>query len=124
MVGTADDMLRFFEAMRTDGGGILKPETLAEMRRDRIGASAQSDGPGWGFGLGWAVLADPAADASPQAPGTLQWGGAYGHNWFIDPANGLTVLTLTNTALEGMWGQFKTDIRKAAYADIVGTLAA
>ncbi len=124
MIGTADDMLRFFEAMRTDGGGILKPETLADMRRDRIGASAQSDGPGWGFGLGWAVLADPAAEASPQAPGTLQWGGAYGHNWFIDPENGLTVLTLTNTALEGMWGQFKTDIRKAAYADFVGTLAA
>ncbi|GLQ57128.1 serine hydrolase domain-containing protein [Devosia nitrariae] len=117
MVGRAADMLKFFEAMRTGGGGILKPETVAEMRRDRGGAAAQSDGPGWGFGLGWGVLADPAADGSPQAPGTLQWGGAYGHNWFIDPVNRLTVLALTNTALEGMWGQFKRDIRDAVYEE-------
>lgn len=120
MVGTADDMLKFFEAMRTGGGGILRPDTVTEMSRDRVGAAAQSDGPGWGFGLGWAVLADPSADALPQAPGTLAWGGAYGHNWFIDPVNKLTVLALTNTALEGMWGQFKRDIREAVYDEFVG----
>ena len=118
MVGTPHDMLRFFEAMRTDGGGILRPDTLQEMMRDRVGPAAQSDGPGWGFGLGWAVLADPKADDSPQAPGTLQWGGAYGHNWFIDPANRLTVVAMTNTALEGMWGRFKRDVRNAVYADL------
>jgi CubicO group peptidase (beta-lactamase class C family) len=112
-------MLRFFEAMRTRSGGILRPETIDLMMQDRIGAQAESDGPGWGFGLGWAVLADPTAAGSPQTPGTLQWNGAYGHNWFIDPANRLTVVALTNTALEGMWGRFKGDIQKAAYADLV-----
>lgn len=118
MVGTANDMLRFFEAMRTGGGGILRPDTLAAMRQDRVGGEAGSDGPGWGFGLGWAVLADPRGEATPQPPGTLQWGGAYGHHWFIDPVNGLTVLALTNTALEGMWGRFKHDVRHAVYADL------
>jgi CubicO group peptidase (beta-lactamase class C family) len=118
MVGSPGDMLRFFEAMRTGGSGILSPDTLATMMRDRVGGQAQSDGPGWGFGLGWAVLADPKGEASPQAPGTLQWGGAYGNNWFVDPANRLTVVAMTNTALEGMWGRFKFDIRHAVYADL------
>jgi CubicO group peptidase (beta-lactamase class C family) len=118
MVGSPDDMLRFFEAMRTGASGILSPDTLAAMMRDRVGPQAQADGPGWGFGLGWAVLADPEANGSPQAPGTLQWVGAYGNNWFVDPANRLTVVVMTNTALEGMWGRFKRDIRDAVYADL------
>ena len=41
--------------------------------------------------------------------------GAYGHNWFIDRANGLSVVALTNTAFEGMGGAFPTDIRNAVY---------
>ena len=65
---------------------------------------AQAEGPGWEFGFGGAVLIDPKAAGTPQAPGTLQWNGAYGHKWFIDPANALTVVALTNTAFEGMIG--------------------
>jgi CubicO group peptidase (beta-lactamase class C family) len=42
----------------------------------------------------------------------------HGHNWFIDPANHLTVVAMTNTALEGMWGRFKRDVRNAVYADL------
>ena len=43
-------------------------------------------------------------------------GGVYGHSWFIDPVNGLTVVALTNTTLEGMWGKFTVDLREAIYA--------
>lgn len=46
----------------------------------------------------------------------LQWGGAYGHSWFIDRANGLSLVALTNTAFEGMSGAFPADIRNAVYA--------
>jgi hypothetical protein len=41
--------------------------------------------------------------------------GASGHKWFIDSANELTVLTLSNTAFEGMIGRFPVDVRNAVY---------
>lgn len=115
MAGTAADILTFLEMIRTGGATILKPETVTEMMRDQVGPQAQTQGPGWGFGYGWAVLVEPAAAATPQAKGTLQWGGVYGHNWFVDAANGLSVVILTNTAFEGMIGRFVTDVRDAVY---------
>jgi len=115
MVGTARDLLAFLEAIRTGGAPILSRASVAAMARDQVGAQAATQGPGWGFGYGWAVLDDPAAAATPQSAGTLQWGGAYGHSWFVDPARRLTVVALTNTAFEGMSGRFVTDIRNAAY---------
>jgi CubicO group peptidase (beta-lactamase class C family) len=115
MVGTAGDVLRFLEAIRTGGGPILKPATVRAMMTDQVGPQAQTQGPGWGFGFGWAVLDDPAPTKTPQAAGTIQWGGAYGHSWFVDPANRLTVVALTNTAFEGMSGAYPTEIRDAVY---------
>lgn len=115
MAGTADDLLTFLEAIRTGGGPILKPETVATMMRDHVGPQAETQGPGWGFGYGGAVLADPAPTGTPQTKGTLQWGGAYGHNWFIDPVNRLSVVMLTDTAFEGMAGRFVADVRDAVY---------
>jgi CubicO group peptidase (beta-lactamase class C family) len=78
-------------------------------------ARCQAEGPGWEFGFGGAVLVDPEAADTPQAAGTLQWNGAYGHKWFIDRANELTVVALTNTAFEGMIGRFTVDVRNAVY---------
>ena len=71
--------------------------------------------PGWGFGFGGAVLVDPSAASTPQSPGTWQWGGVYGHSWFVDPQRRLTVVALTNTALEGLYGRFPIDVRDAIY---------
>lgn len=115
MIGTARDVLRLLETVRTSGGALLRADTVARMTRDQVGAQAQAQGPGWGFGYGWAVLADPGAAGSPQNPGSLQWGGAYGHNWFVDPKAGLSVVVLTNTAFEGMSGGFPVDVRDAVY---------
>ncbi|MFS2068360.1 serine hydrolase domain-containing protein [Pseudomonas sp. CT11-2] len=115
MAGTADDILIFLEAIRNGGAPILKSETVAIMMRDQVGPQAATQGPGWGFGYGWAVLSDPRLASTPQAKGTLQWGGVYGHTWFIDPVNQLSVVALTNTAFEGMVGQFVNDLRDAIY---------
>jgi len=115
MAGTARDVLTFLEAIRKGSSPILKSETVAQMMADQVGPEAQTQGPGWGFGFGWAVLADPEPAGTPQAKGTIQWGGAYGHSWFVDPANGLTVVALTNTAFEGMSGDFPRRIRHAVY---------
>ncbi|WDZ77781.1 serine hydrolase [Ensifer adhaerens] len=116
MAGTAKDVLTFLEAIREGGGPILSAETVKTMMQDQTGPEAQTQGPGWGFGYGWAVLVDPAAGSTPQSRGTIQWGGAYGHNWFVDPVENITVVAMTNTTFEGMWGQFTRDVRDAIYA--------
>ena len=113
MAGTASDVLTFLETVRA--GGLLQPQTRSAMFKVQALTHGQAEGPGWEFGFGGAVLVDPKAAGTPQAPGTLQWNGAYGHKWFIDPANELTVVALTNTAFEGMIGRFTVDVRNAVY---------
>ena len=115
MAGTASDVLKFLETLRA--GGLLQPQTRSAMFKVQALTHQQADGPGWEFGFGGAVLVDPKAAGTPQALGTLQWNGAYGHKWFIDPANELTVVALTNTTFEGMIGRFTVDIRNAVYGD-------
>ena len=115
MAGTASDVLRFLESLRT--GGLLQPQTTSAMFKVQARTRELADGPGWEFGFGGAVLVDAKAARTPQAPGTLQWNGAYGHKWFIDPANELSVVALTNTAFEGMIGRFTVDVRNAVYGD-------
>ncbi|TCS17279.1 serine hydrolase domain-containing protein [Caulobacter sp. BK020] len=115
MVGTAGDVLALLETVRKGGAPILKASTVAQMVKDQVGPQASTQGPGWGFGYGWAVLDDPAVAKTPQAAGTLAWGGVYGHNWFVDAKSGLTVVIMTNTAFEGMNGPFTTEVRDAVY---------
>jgi len=114
MVGTAPDFLSFLEAIRTGGGGIVSPRMAAAMMSNQTGDLAiVTNGPGWGFGFGGAVLLDPAAANSVHSPGVWLWGGVYGHSWFVDPVKKLSALVMTNTAIEGMTGAFAVDIAAA-----------
>jgi CubicO group peptidase (beta-lactamase class C family) len=115
MVGTATDFLKFLEAIRTGGAPILARDTVAAMTSPQINAAFETRGPGWSFGYGWALLVDPSLAATPQSAGTYQWGGVYGHSWFVDPARGFSVVALTNTAVEGTFGGFVIDLRDAIY---------
>ncbi|MDX0016945.1 serine hydrolase [Sinorhizobium meliloti] len=115
MVGTASDIMTFLETIRIGGGPILQAKTVASMMSDHVGPQAATQGPGWGFGYGWSVLSDATIAKSPQAKGAIQWGGAYGHYWFVDPKNRLSVVQLTNTAFEGMAGAFPRQVRDAVY---------
>lgn len=117
MVGTAPDTLRLLEAIRSGGKPIVERGTSVAMMTNQIGSIAGPQ-PGVGFGYGGAVVVDPAAAHTPQSPGTWQWGGIYGHSWFVDPARKLTVVAFTNTGLEGMWGKFTTELRDAVYEDV------
>lgn len=118
MVGTAPDYLRFLETIRTGGGPILRPETARLLTVNAIdGIPVPIQGPGYGFSLGCGVLLDPAITAlpTPQSAGTWSWGGVYGASWFVDPVKRLSIVTLTNTAIEGMVGPFSVAVRDAVY---------
>ncbi|GLQ57899.1 serine hydrolase domain-containing protein [Devosia nitrariae] len=114
MAGTADDFMTLLEMLRTGGGAILSPQMLAEGAADQLAADVHQS-PGWKFGYFGAVLVDPVLAESPQSVGTYRWGGIYGHSWFIDPAEELSVVAMTNTGLEGSDGRFPIDIRNAVY---------
>lgn len=118
MVGSTPDLLHFLETLRQGGGALISPELIGEMARDQTSGALLPDAPGYGFGLGFSVLRDPIAAASPESAGTWRWGGAYGHSWFVDPQRQLSVVALTNTLYEGMSGAFVTELRDAVYAGI------
>ena len=116
--GTADDVMKMLEVY--NGRSFLKPETVAEALENQIGSlpRRESDA-GKRFTLIGAIIDDPKAAKSPCPAGTLDWGGAWGHNWIIDPINRITVLVCTNTAPDGCNGPFREEIRDAVYAALV-----
>lgn len=120
MIGAADDVARFLEVIRTGGGEILSGEMAAAMMSNQIGDLRTDPTGAFGFGFGGAVLLDPAAIGSPQPAGTWTWGGVWGHTWWVDPIAELTVVALTNTAIEGMAGRFTTDLVRAVYEGVAG----
>jgi len=116
MVGTAADYVTFLETIRKGGGKILSSKSDWAMTHNQVGnILVTAAGKGWGWGLGFAVLKDPTPTHSPLTPGSWQWGGAYGSSYWVDPKEKLTVVALTNTAVEGMSGQFAQDVKRAVY---------
>ena len=60
---------------------------------------------GVGFSLGWSIHHDTGRERNRglMAPAAWQWGGVYGHSWFVDPENApLRRVSFTNTALAGV----------------------
>ena len=113
--GTADDVMKMLEVYN-GGSNHLKPETVAEAFRNQIGdLPRRATDAGKRFTLLGALLDDPKAAKNPCPAGTLDWGGAWGHNWVIDPTNRISILVCTNTAPEGCNGPFRDDILRAVY---------
>ena len=116
MSGTAGDYLRFLEALRTSGAPIVSAESAAAMATHAIGdLRAWTEGEGWGFSLGAAVVVNPEEAQTPQHTGTFAWGGVFGSHWFVDPVEKLSVVVLTNTSVAGVMGEFPAEIRDAVY---------
>ncbi|MFD0663931.1 serine hydrolase domain-containing protein [Thermocatellispora tengchongensis] len=89
LFGTAPDLLRFGEMLRTGEGGALTPASIAEMTRDQ-GAPAA------GYGQGLAIrIGDPSV-AGPLA-GALGHTGFTGTSLLVSPARRLTAVLLTNS---------------------------
>ncbi len=104
MVGTASDYMRFLLMVANDGEfagtRILKPETVAMMRTNRVPTEA-----GWvtfgpeertnlGYGLGFSVTTEPHT-ANPHAKkNEYGWGGAASTHYWLSPDDDLVVVTM------------------------------
>jgi len=101
MVGTAMDYARFCQMLLNggtlDGKRILGPKTVAYMGSDQLGPSINPGplylpGAGFGFGLGFAVRKEAGVSPLPGSVGELNWGGAGGTYFWIDPKEGMFVV--------------------------------
>jgi CubicO group peptidase (beta-lactamase class C family) len=120
MVGSTPDFARFLAALAGGGevGGvrILRPESVRLISENATGGLATLRGPGWGHGLGAGVLVDPAAARTRLPAGSWGWGGIYGTQFWVDPANRIVGVVMTQTAVLGS-GPIANLVREAAYAD-------
>ena len=110
LVSTAADYHRFTEMLRRrgelDGVRLLSPRTVDYMTRNHLpgGADLEEVGrpvfaettyTGIGFGLGFSVVLDAAANKVLSSEGEFAWGGAASTVFWVDPAEDVTVLFLT-----------------------------
>ena len=102
-VATAADYVRFAQMLLNrgslDGARILGRKTVEYMTTDHLGtipgAGDYSPGPGYGFGLGFAVRRETGLASLTGTAGDYNWGGAYGTAFWIDPKEQLVVVSMT-----------------------------
>ena len=100
LVSTARDYFRFQQMMLNggvlDGVRILGRKTVELMTMNHIGdQEVWLLGPGYGFGLGYAVVQDPGAAAMPYSPGSYFWWGAFNTTFWVDPEEELIGILMT-----------------------------
>jgi CubicO group peptidase (beta-lactamase class C family) len=116
MAGTADDIMKMLEVYN-GRPGLITSEIVSMALANQIGTlPRRASDAGKRFSLLGAYLQDPAAAKNPCPAGTVDWGGAWGHNWVIDPINKITIVVCTNTTFEGCNGPFREEILDAIYA--------
>jgi CubicO group peptidase (beta-lactamase class C family) len=103
MVSTVADYTRFLK-MLANGGALegrryLSPITITVMTSNQVGAAAgvvpgpyYLPGPGFGFGLGFAVRTEPGVAAQLGSVGEYNWSGAGGTTFWVDPRADLFVV--------------------------------
>ena len=75
---------------------ILGRKTIELMTLNHIGDNeVWLVGPGYGFGLGYAVVQDPGAVAMPYSVGSYFWWGAFNTTFWVDPEEELIGILMT-----------------------------
>jgi CubicO group peptidase (beta-lactamase class C family) len=93
--GTAADYFRFSQMLLNggeyNGQRLLGRMTVNAMISNQIGTGkpVYIRGDGYGFGLGFAVLTNPAKSPDALSVGSFTWGGANGTLFWIDPQEDL-----------------------------------
>jgi CubicO group peptidase (beta-lactamase class C family) len=99
LVSTIEDYARFLRMLanggESDGVRLLAPYSVALMTQDHLGAVGGRQG--MGFGLGFEVLERPGLVPRFGAPGAYGWGGAYATTYWVDPAERIVALIMTQT---------------------------
>ena len=127
LVGTAADYSRFLQMLTAggtlDGRRYLGPRTIAYMTSDHSGADAgvapgplYLPGPGYGFGLGFAVRRTAGASPLPGSAGEYYWGGAGGTYFWVDPKEEMYVIFMMQSPKQRL--RYRTLLRDMIYAAI------
>ncbi len=97
LLSTAHDYARFLQMLLNggtlNGRRLLSRKSVELMTSDHLGQIEFR--PGQGFGLGFYVVKDVGARGTPGTAGEFGWGGAYHSTYWVDPAEDLVVVYLT-----------------------------
>jgi CubicO group peptidase (beta-lactamase class C family) len=132
LCSTASDYLTFCRALLNGGelGGVrlLGPKTLKLMTSNHLPGGldlpamsrslfSEATYNGIGFGLGFAVTMDPAQTLIPGSPGEFNWGGAATTSFWIDPAEELITIFMTQVLPSSAY-PLRRELRTMVYAAI------
>ncbi len=139
LVSTAADYLRFCQMLlnggELDGVRLLAPKTVRHMAsnhlppgcgygetaRERFGALAPVPEMGYGFGLGFCVRTQPGMSPVPGSVGEFFWGGVTGTYFWIDPAEDLVAVFLSQAPDRRLYYRYLS--RQLVYAAITAPVA-
>lgn len=119
LLSTAPDYMRFLQALLNrgtlDGVRILSRKSVELMTVDHLESIPYR--PGEGFGLGFSLLKDLGARGTLGSPGEFGWGGAYHSTYWVDPAEELIVVHLTQVIPASGLDDYGT-VRAIVYASL------
>jgi len=125
LVSTAGDYARFLQ-MLLNGGTLagkryLGSRTVAFMTSDHLGEGIVPGplylpGPGYGFGLGFAVRRTAGVAPTEGSAGDYTWNGVGGTNFWVDPKEDMFVLFMIQSPKQR--AHYMTVIRNMIYAAI------
>jgi CubicO group peptidase (beta-lactamase class C family) len=124
MVSTIGDYARFVRMIANggtlDGKRYLSPKTIAYMGSNHIGPAAgvtpgpyYLPGPGFGFGLGFAVRTEPGVSPIEGSVGEMNWSGAAGTTFWIDPKEDMFVVFMSQTVSQR--GRIRAALKNLVY---------
>jgi CubicO group peptidase (beta-lactamase class C family) len=127
LVSTAADYARFLRMLlgrgSLEGCRILGSSTVASMTSDHLGGGMRRDayyppGPGYGFGLGFAVRTTDGEAPFPGSRGDYFWSGVGGTYFWVDPAHDLFALFMLQSSSPEQRLHYRTLMRSMVYAAI------
>jgi CubicO group peptidase (beta-lactamase class C family) len=132
MVSTAADYFRFSQMLlnagELEGVRVLSPRTVAHMTSDhlppgtriglggQLGALTPDPEQGQGFGLGFAVRVAQGHNPYPGTVGEFYWVGATGTSFWVDPLEGLVVISMIQTPFTR---HYRSLIRNLVYQALI-----
>jgi CubicO group peptidase (beta-lactamase class C family) len=126
MVSTAMDYARFLQMLLNggvlDGKRILSPKTVAYMTSDHLGTAIVPGpyylpGAGFAFGLGFAVRKDAGVSPYAGSVGELNWGGAGGTYFWLDPKEDMFVVFMMQSPKQRVY--YRGLLKDMIYAAVV-----